>query len=100
MRHAAATLALAVLVAAASACFDLEDQARVRAASEFGCPYEQIGISERSDLSDYTVDVSACGHYARYTCLPSRRPGARSCVREPLESPVPRTGAVVDASAE
>ncbi len=81
-----AVMALASACGLTSATYTPEDPARIRAANEFGCDYDQIVGNPRPDLGPFTEDVSACGHEARYTCVPYGRHGAdRACTREPTE---------------
>ena len=49
-----------------------------RAAREFGCPRERIGILDRSDVAYGLYDLAACGQRARYMCV-----GISRCIREP-----------------
>jgi hypothetical protein len=59
---------LAALALAMVAC-SREDEMRAVAGQDFGCPAEQIRILElRSDISEPTWEIRACGHHARYTC--------------------------------
>jgi hypothetical protein len=67
-----------------SATYTPQSPVKLRAANEFDCPYDELVVVDRPDLSAHTVDISGCGHTARYTCIASfRRPA--TCVREPLE---------------
>ncbi len=86
MRRATMAFALALLAASLACEYDPGVYARVRAANEFDCHDGHIDVEPRLDLSPYTVDVSACGHDARYTCPPGgRHNGSPACTREPLE---------------
>jgi hypothetical protein len=75
----------ACLFVASQGCYDPADTARVRAANEFDCAPVDVSVETRPELSEYTVDVSACGHPARYTCPPAGRGHGPYCTREPLE---------------
>jgi hypothetical protein len=71
-----------------SATYTPQSPAKVRAANEFDCSEDQLVVLDRPDLSDHTVDISGCGHTARYTCVSAYRPAYRrstTCVREPME---------------
>jgi hypothetical protein len=95
MQGVIATCLPLVLIALASGCglesatYTPQDPAKIRAASEFGCDYDGVAANPRPDLSPYTEDVTACGHEARYTCVPSAPygpyGGQRVCTREPTE---------------
>jgi hypothetical protein len=92
MRQVIAALLPTALMALASGCgltsatYTPEDPAKIRAANEFGCDYDRIVVNERPDLGPFTEDVNACGHEARYTCVPEGRYGGhRACAREPTE---------------
>jgi hypothetical protein len=85
MLRMALALAFGWLVAPASCDFPApEHPAKLRAASEFGCNYDDIVLTERPDLSPRTVDVNACGHAARYTCVKTWG-RAETCTREPMD---------------
>jgi hypothetical protein len=89
MRHVIAALlptALASGCGLTSATYTPEDPAKIRAGSEFQCDYDRIVANARPDLGPFTEDVNACGHEARYTCVPYGRDGiGRTCTREPTE---------------
>jgi hypothetical protein len=53
-------------------------------ADEFGCAYEDISMTPRSDLGPRTIDVDACGHLLRYKCDRGYR-GTVTCIRQPTE---------------
>ena len=53
------------------------ESAFTRAAKEFSCPYDQIAVLERKEISADLFDVEACGQRARYHCQPT------TCIREP-----------------
>lgn len=56
-------------------CATTGDRAIRRASREFSCPEEEIGLIERTDISDNLYDIEACGHRARYLCIISSRGG-------------------------
>ena len=92
MQSVVATCLPLALIALASGCglgsatYTPQDPAKIRAANEFGCDYDEVAANPRPDLGPYTEDVSACGHKARYTCVPVRRDqGEQVCTREPTE---------------
>lgn len=84
MIRASSIVVVCVLVSTESGCDfpAAENPAKLRAASEFDCAYEDVELIGRPDLSPATVDVSACGHAARYTCVRG------VCAREPMDEPV------------
>jgi hypothetical protein len=55
---------------------------RVRASREFQCPLESVRGVARPDLSPATIEVTACGQTAIYTCPVSAQEGKRTCIRE------------------
>ncbi len=61
-----------------------QSPAKLRAANEFDCPYDELIVVQRPDLSANTVDISGCGHSGRYTCFWSYHRW-QTCVREPME---------------
>ena len=73
----------ALLLVLLSSCVMPSSLARTRASHEFKCPEEQVVLHERSDLSQGTYDVEACGRRARYTCTVTRYQNV--CVREPID---------------
>jgi hypothetical protein len=81
-----APLALASGCGLMSATYTPQDPAKLRATNEFACDYDQVVATARPDLGPFTEDVNACGHEARYTCLPYGRYGTgRACAREPTD---------------
>jgi hypothetical protein len=66
-----------------SSCVTSASLARTRASHEFKCPEEQVVLRGRSDLSEGTYDVEACGRRARYTCTAGKY--THICAREPLD---------------
>jgi len=80
--------ALVLVAACAVACTTTESVATLRAANEFHCPEDRVGLTPRPDLSEGTYDVDACGHQARYTCIvdygDSVVPEVQTCTREPI----------------
>ena len=64
-------------------CVTPDSLARTRASHEFKCPEDQVALRPRSDLSDGTYDVEACGRRARYTCTLTKY--QHVCAREPLD---------------
>ena len=66
-----------------SSCVTSASLARTRASREFKCPEEQVVLHGRSDLSEGTYDVEACGRRARYTCTASKY--THLCAREPMD---------------
>jgi len=67
----------------ASSCVTSASLARTRASREFKCPEKQVVLHWRSDLSEGTYDVEACGRRARYTCTASKY--THMCAREPID---------------
>jgi hypothetical protein len=57
--------------------------ALTRASAEFHCPIRMIVERPRPDLGRDVLDVRACGHVARYNCVPTKY--HVTCVREPME---------------
>jgi|HubBroStandDraft_2_1064218.scaffolds.fasta_scaffold21998_2 hypothetical protein len=75
MRHAL----LAVLLAG---CLHADEEVAKRASIEADCPFTQLHLTPRPELSAATYDVSACGRVLRYTC--SKPVGyPLTCAREP-----------------
>ena len=81
----AAALAPAVLapldLASSIHCEARGKQAIQRAAKEFACPPEKIGVIKRTDISEDLYDLDACGQRARYSCPTNK--DTTQCIREP-----------------
>jgi hypothetical protein len=62
------------------------DHAVRRAAREFSCSPEKVGVIRRTDISDDLYELDACGQRARYACFSSRSGESEfttRCIREP-----------------
>ena len=53
-----------------------------RAAREFSCPPDKVGVLKRPDIADGLFDVDACGQRARYMC--TLGPTDVQCISEPV----------------